>query len=264
MQCQKCGYMMTAFDKTCPRCPQIQQPQIPMPPQQAASQNPVIMEVPVGYSQQMPPQYQQGYPQHPPVVIIQQTAQNNEPRKPKLTAFAAFGITFAGFGIAFAIIVFLLFLSLCMIILSSCSSSIRNSERRVNQASTEIPKQIVPTKTNASYNSYNPPTAQRPVKDASAHRAEFLRALSNVEGMSDWIKQVGRGLDEDDLLIVVSSNWHYQPRQMRLQMAQALWKIWAGIHSPKEPDKAKISLKDMMGNRVGGSGIMGGSLVHVD
>lgn len=245
MQCQKCGYMMTAFEKTCPRCPTIQSQQFPVP---------AVPALP-----QPPNQYAQGYPQ--PVVILQQPNPQTSHRK---KAWVVFGITFAGFGMAFAILIFVFFLCLLMIIMSSCSSAIsKSAPKTANNPPATRQTAALPRLPESSF-STTMETTPAPVPDASAHRAQFVATLQEVEGISRWIKQTGRGLNEDDLLVVVGSDWHYEPRQMRLQMAQAMWKIWAGIHSPNEPDKARISLKDMMGNRIGGSSWMGGSVVHVD
>ena len=33
--------------------------------------------------------------------------------------------------------------------------------------------------------------------------------------------------------LVVANSWHYDPYQVRLQAAQALWELWASIHSPR-------------------------------
>ncbi|OHB55206.1 MAG: hypothetical protein A2Y12_09270 [Planctomycetes bacterium GWF2_42_9] len=63
--------------------------------------------------------------------------------------------------------------------------------------------------------------------------------------------------------ITVANVWHYQPYQLRLQMAQNLWKAWARINSPDEPDMAKIRILDLNGNEVGGSRVWGGSLIWV-
>ncbi len=63
--------------------------------------------------------------------------------------------------------------------------------------------------------------------------------------------------------IVVADEWHSQPYQKRLQGAQALWKTWASLHTPQDPDKSRIVLVDQMGKEVGGSRIWGGSLIWV-
>lgn len=66
------------------------------------------------------------------------------------------------------------------------------------------------------------------------------------------------------ILVTVSNEWYYQPYQIREHAAQNLWKMWAIIYSPENSDHARIKLLDLNGNRVGGSSILGGSLVDVD
>lgn len=59
----------------------------------------------------------------------------------------------------------------------------------------------------------------------------------------------------------VHNDWHYQPYQIRLQVTQNLWKIWASCHYPTNPDQARIKIVDHNGNEVAGSRIFGGSLI---
>jgi len=63
--------------------------------------------------------------------------------------------------------------------------------------------------------------------------------------------------------ITVANAWHLTAYQIRLQAAQNLWKLWASIASPTEPDKARIKLVDFNDNDVGGSRILAGSLIWV-
>ncbi|HUY31440.1 MAG TPA: SHD1 domain-containing protein [Pirellulales bacterium] len=65
------------------------------------------------------------------------------------------------------------------------------------------------------------------------------------------------------LSATVSNEWDIAEYQRRLQLAQGLWKLWASIASPGDPDKARITLVDFNGNEVGGSRIRRGSLIWV-
>jgi len=98
----------------------------------------------------------------------------------------------------------------------------------------------------------------------AADQAEFLRRMETVPEVGTILVSTQRGMSGDDLKITVAQTWHYQPFQVRLQLAQTLWRIWAKIHAPSTPDQAYISLVDANGNSVGGSSSMAGSLVHVD
>ncbi len=76
------------------------------------------------------------------------------------------------------------------------------------------------------------------------------------------VKKIGDSILEATL--TVGNTWHVRHKQIRLQDAQALWELWATIASPKEPDSARIKIVDLRGNEVGGSRILGGSLIWVD
>jgi hypothetical protein len=89
----------------------------------------------------------------------------------------------------------------------------------------------------------------------AALEAAKAKVVRNVE-----VKQRG---DIWTATLTVSNVWHLKLYQVRLQDAQALWEVWARIASPKEPDKARISIVDLRGNEVGGSRFLAGSLIWV-
>lgn len=91
--------------------------------------------------------------------------------------------------------------------------------------------------------------------------SEFLSTLRAM-GIDSSIV-VSLSARENRVTITVAEAWHYQHYQLRLQAAQAMWSIWARIRSPQDPDKARIRLVDIMGNEVGGSRMLGGSLIWV-
>lgn len=101
---------------------------------------------------------------------------------------------------------------------------------------------------------------------ASWQRAQqqFMNDVSSVPNVTDLLVETRHGLDDGDLKIVVASRFFYEPHQIRLQIAQALWKIWAANRSPNDLDKARITLVDRAGNKVGGSSWLAGSIVSVD
>jgi len=77
------------------------------------------------------------------------------------------------------------------------------------------------------------------------------------------IKEVST-IDNRRLTVVVGIDYFLLPHQLRLQIAQAMQIIWARIVSPDNLDAAFISIKDEMGNKVGGSSWLAGSLVRVN
>lgn len=64
--------------------------------------------------------------------------------------------------------------------------------------------------------------------------------------------------------ITVDNDWHRQPKQIRLQHAQWLQQRWVAALGVDDGDKARIKVVDLQGNEVGGSRIVGGSLIWVD
>lgn len=99
------------------------------------------------------------------------------------------------------------------------------------------------------------------------------QAQANLDGYSALLTAAGVTVVREygvkcsgDLWTVtlsVDDVWHIKPYQIRLQDAQAFWEAWARIASPNEPDKARISIKDLRGNEVGGSRMLAGSLIWV-
>lgn len=68
---------------------------------------------------------------------------------------------------------------------------------------------------------------------------------------------------DDTVILTVTNYWHVMHYQNRLQAAQNLWAGWAKLKSPREPDRARLSLVDFNGNKVGGSRFLAGSLIWV-
>src|SRR6266540_3707779 len=57
------------------------------------------------------------------------------------------------------------------------------------------------------------------------HRQSFTRSLEML-GAGSYVSSVEEGGNDDEVKIVVTNAWHYEPFQTRLQLAQALWKMW--------------------------------------
>ena len=125
---------------------------------------------------------------------------------------------------------------------------------------------------------YDPAKAAAWQQDAEAARAVHAaeqqtsgKLRSHLDSFMGILKSAGidnsiissASAEGDKLTIVVANPWHYEPYQVRLQVAQNLWKVWAGIRSPQDPDKARIEFTDFNGNSVGGSRWLGGSLIWV-
>jgi hypothetical protein len=85
--------------------------------------------------------------------------------------------------------------------------------------------------------------------------------IVNSRAEAKYIASIQRR--DDTLIIEVQNTWHFLPYQIRYQMAQNLWQAWAMAYNPEVLDHARIEVKDLNGNSVGGSRILGGSLIWV-
>ena len=68
----------------------------------------------------------------------------------------------------------------------------------------------------------------------------------------------------NELIVTVSFGWHPVHYQNRLQLAQAMWEMWAAQRVPSNPDAAFLKLVDLRGNKVGGSARLFGSNINVN
>ncbi len=105
--------------------------------------------------------------------------------------------------------------------------------------------------------------AKKTTSSGQAIRNKYLTTLRKMGVDESLVLSVARGLDDYEVRITVSISWHYFPYQVRLDAAQNLWNIWAAIRSPSDPDRARIELVSLNGNKVGGSRWLAGSLIWV-
>jgi len=110
------------------------------------------------------------------------------------------------------------------------------------------------------------------MKEREAVAASQKSAQDNLDTFMAVLEAAGVGnalvtnvsTEGETITITVATAWHYQPKQVRQQSAQILWQTWAMIASPDKLDHARLSLRDAVGNEVGGSRILAGSLIWVD
>lgn len=102
-------------------------------------------------------------------------------------------------------------------------------------------------------------TAQRSAQD---NLDSFMAVLEAAGVGNELVSSVST--KGETVSITVANGWHYQPKQIRQQSAQVLWQTWAMIYAPNDLDKARLSLRDSVGNEVGGSRWLAGSLIWVD
>lgn len=81
----------------------------------------------------------------------------------------------------------------------------------------------------------------------------YANKIRELDPQGSVIYQLAPDLSNHTVKIRVTSAWHSQPYQSRLQMAQNLWKLWVSVRTPAEPDRAYIKIEDLNGNKIGGS-----------
>ena len=66
------------------------------------------------------------------------------------------------------------------------------------------------------------------------------------------------------VIIKMEPIWHVRNKHLRKNDATQFWKLWASIHSPSDPDIARVKLVSINGDHVGGSRLLAGSLIWVE
>jgi hypothetical protein len=108
----------------------------------------------------------------------------------------------------------------------------------------------------ASSKSKPPPAAATPAQ-------EFLNLIRTYDPRQQLVVDATPGRVQDQLVITVPNTFHRLHYQERLQAAQLLWQVWVTVLKPKDADYARVKLVDRLGNEVGGSRALGGSLIWV-
>lgn len=106
------------------------------------------------------------------------------------------------------------------------------------------------------------------LKKAELNLEQYIKILNSDNTAKLLVAEVGYDpqgiLPQEYIIVKVKNNWHFLPKQVRLQHAQNLWAIWAKICSPSEPDNARLKLVDLNSNEIGGSRGWAGSLLWVN
>jgi hypothetical protein len=92
---------------------------------------------------------------------------------------------------------------------------------------------------------------------------EFLKLIRTYDPRQQLVVDATPGRVQDQLVITVPNAFHRLHYQERLQAAQLLWQVWVTVLKPKDADYARIKLVDRLGNEVGGSRALGGSMIWV-
>jgi len=106
-------------------------------------------------------------------------------------------------------------------------------------------------------------TYEQKSEDARLGAKRFQKKLDEIQKESGASLCSLVGLDGVTAKIAVANPWHRLVYQERLQLAQMIQRLWASSVPTVKPDEARIRLTDLMGNEVGGSRALGGTLIWV-
>lgn len=105
---------------------------------------------------------------------------------------------------------------------------------------------------------------QATIKEIEKKLNAFIEIIKDIDdiGIIESV-QVEKSGTRWYATIKVSNLWHLRHYQIRYQDTQTLWKVWAGLVTPNDPDSAIIAIIDQSDNMVGGSSMLAGSLIWV-
>ncbi len=98
--------------------------------------------------------------------------------------------------------------------------------------------------------------------DPGYEREIFARQVKAMKA-DGVIVGVSKGLSDNEVRITVNKDWHILEYEVRLKLAQDLWKMWAKILPPQLRIQARITLADETDTKVGGSRLLGPSRIWV-
>ena len=148
-----------------------------------------------------------------------------------------------------ALVVFVVVVLICSGVVTSSDSGDRPRKSRHQESKRSAPK--------------DPPAPAVSQEDLERYLDLYLEAIALTGTTLVDSVRVRTISSSIEVTVTVRNAWHVRHKQVRLQDAQALWRLWASIASPDNPDRARLKLVDLMGNSVGGSGWLAGSLVSV-
>ncbi len=111
---------------------------------------------------------------------------------------------------------------------------------------------------------YEAPRSQEPKIEIKPdyEREIFIERMKSLKA-DGVILRVTKGLSDKEVRITVAKDWHILEFEVRLKLAQDLWKMWSKILPPHSRDQARITLVDETETKVGGSRLLGPSRIWV-
>ncbi|QQE64147.1 hypothetical protein GFS31_08260 [Leptolyngbya sp. BL0902] len=115
---------------------------------------------------------------------------------------------------------------------------------------------------------YEAKLAQARAEVRQAPMQNFAAELRRIDPSGQLVTRVApdRFMTDCDTCIdiTVSSGFLGLNKATRQEVATQLWTIWVRYSGVTDADKARIRLITQSGKKVGGSGMMGGSMIYVD
>ena len=106
------------------------------------------------------------------------------------------------------------------------------------------------------------PIATKPTNNQAI--AEYKAALETISGMSNFVSDIRPGLIDGMVDLEVTASFQAENKAAREDFAVALWEAWAAASDLEDVDDARIRLVTRQGKQVGGSRMIGGSVIYVD
>ncbi len=94
--------------------------------------------------------------------------------------------------------------------------------------------------------------------------AEYKAALETIPGMSSFVSDIRPGLIDGMVELEVTVNFQEESKPAREDFAVSLWEAWVAASDLEDVDDARIRLVNRQGKHVGGSRMIGGSVIYVD
>lgn len=111
-------------------------------------------------------------------------------------------------------------------------------------------------------------TSQAPVETSTSTASDLGRLAETLAAVDpDGLLLSGIRLksgDEDTAVFTMTMAFLGENDDVKLETAKHLWKIWASIHSPSQPDTSRVELVSETGTRIARSDIWGGSMVKLE
>ena len=133
---------------------------------------------------------------------------------------------------------------------STTRAELRNQLSQTESVATAAP-QIQP----------KPSSEVATIKTQSDALQEYKAGLSTIDGMSNLISDIRPGLTEGEAELTVTAYFLAQPKAMREDLANSLWRAWVvSTGAESSVDRVRIRLVNGQGDKVGGSRTIAGVL----